>query len=194
VEWDCISGESRARGRRCNCFSEKADLKDISSRTVQIQAAISAVEAVQEDVSSTPPKSKKFSERLLRWLAGREEDANRRRTTRSRFPKLVAYYWTGGTPKALKLGDIGPRGFYLLTSDRWTPGTRLIVAFQRTDCDIDDADGTITMPSTVMRTGPDGVGFAFVSSAAVDPKSGAIIPADDRTRERLKRFLEQAMS
>lgn len=192
-EWDWRNEEARAKGRLCHCFKEGAEE---ASRTAQIQAAISAASAEPEQENSAGDRAKKktLRERISRWLKGYEEDADRRTARRNRFPKLVAYYWTGGTPKALKLGDIGPKGFYLLTSDRWTLGTRLIVTFQRTDCEIDSVDSTITMPSTVIRTSPDGVGFAFVPSAAVDPNSGEIIPADGQSRERLNRFLERAMS
>ena len=48
------------------------------------------------------------------------------------------------------------------------------------------------LPATVMRNGEDGVGFAFVPSAAVNPRTGEVIPANDETRQRLSRFLEVA--
>jgi hypothetical protein len=192
-EWDWRNEEARAKGRICHCFAEETEQ---ASRNAQIEAAISAVSAEQEqeNTGAEPAKRKTLRERISLWLTGYKEEPERRETRRSRFPKLVAYYWTGGMPKAFKLGDIGPAGFYLLTSDRWSLGTRMIVTFQRTDCDVDSADSTITMPSTVIRTGQDGVGFAFVSSAAVDRKSGEIVAADGQSRERLNRFLVQAIS
>jgi len=194
-EWDWRNEEARAKGRICHCFAE--GMQRIS-RNAEVEAAISAVTTEQEQenigAGSAKKKKKTVRERISLWLAGYKDAPERRGTRRSRFLKLVAYYWTGGTPKAFKLGDIGPAGFYLLTSDRWSLGTRMIVTFQRTDCDIESADSTITMPSTVIRTGVDGVGFEFVPSAAVDPKSGEIVPADSRSRERLNRFLEHAVS
>lgn len=196
VEWDCENNEARARGSRCHCFMEEAKGEEQGSSAAQIQAAISAMKAAaqQESELVVAPKKRTLRERMLGWLAGYKSDSDRRRAPRSRFPKLVAYYWTGGTPKAFSIGDIGPAGFYLLTTDRWTPGTRLIMSLQHTDSDIEDPNGAITVPATVIRTSPDGVGFAFVPSAAVDPKSREVVPADHDSRERLKRFLERAMT
>jgi len=43
---------------------------------------------------------------------------------------LVAYYWTGGVPQAFDVKVVSPVGAYLVTSDRWRPGTVLRLVFQ----------------------------------------------------------------
>ena len=196
VEWDCSNNEPRARGSRCHCFMGEAKEKEQGLSNPQVEAAISAVKAAtqQGTVAVVAPEKRTLRERIFEWLTGYSADSERRHARRSRFPKLVAYYWTGGTPKAFSIGDIGPAGFYLFTADRWTLGTRLVMTIQHTDSDIDDPSGSITMPATVMRAGADGVGFAFVLSAAVNPRSGEVVPATDDSRERLKHFLERAMT
>jgi len=196
AEWDCRNDEPRLGGYACRCFPPKIGHEEKEVRAALIKEAVSALDEAQVDreIQTEPPKKRALRERLFGWLSGYRDDVDRRRKPRSRFPELVAYYWTGGTPRAYRLGDIGPTGFYLLTSDRWTLGTRLIVTFQHTNADDESADSTITMPATVIRTASDGVGFAFVPFAAVDPKSWSVVPADDHSRDRLHRFLQRAMS
>ncbi|MBS1802787.1 MAG: PilZ domain-containing protein [Acidobacteria bacterium] len=195
AEWDCRNDEPRLRGNSCRCFMSGPEHNENEVRAVLMKEAVSALDDAEkrEEIAAEAPKKRTWRERLSLWLSGYSE-TERRSKPRSRFPEVVAYYWTGGTPKAYRLGDIGPAGFYLLTSDRWTLGTRLIVTFQYVNADAESADSAITMPATVIRTGSDGVGFAFVQFAAVDPKTHALVPADDQSRERLRRFLERAVS
>src|ERR1700752_3734479 len=45
-------------------------------------------------------------------------------------PLLAAYYWDGSVPAAHKIRDISATGFYLLTTERWHPGTVITITLQ----------------------------------------------------------------
>src|ERR1700722_13885699 len=71
---------------------------------------------------------------LKRWwkdLFSKEND--RRRSDRVRAPKLAVYYWTGSQPVQHEVRDISPTGLYVLTDERWYPGTIVKMTLQRTD-------------------------------------------------------------
>ena len=193
VAWDCRSDGPPPHGRQCHCYLEKPEAKESTDKRAQVQSAISALRhAAQEPANpgAEAAKKKSFGKRLVRWITGEEADGDRRRGTRQRFPKLVAYYWTGGTPKAFSIGDIGPSGFYVITEDRWVMGTRITMTLQRTDLGDEDPDGSISVASTVIHSGPDGVGFAFVLTVSVDPSSGEMISANKQNHEKLMRFVQ----
>jgi hypothetical protein len=91
--------------------------------------------------------------------------------------------------------NISSTGFYLVTTERWHPGTVVTMTLQRTD--IPDAnassEGYITVLSKVIRMGEDGVGFEFIPQ----PESSG--QAESRTRESagkkaLGRFIERLKS
>jgi hypothetical protein len=92
----------------------------------------------------------------------------RRDAERHRTPQLQAYYWNGAPPAPHSLRDISSAGAYLVTEERWHPGTVLMLTLQRTDKYIDDHPRSITLQSKVVRWGIDGVGFVFVFPATTD--------------------------
>ncbi len=87
---------------------------------------------------------------------------NQRRPQRYVAPRLVAYFWDGGTPTAQCIRDISTTGMYLLTSQRWYPGTMLMITLQRTEKDEAGVRQSITVQARVMRSADDGVGLRFV--------------------------------
>lgn len=56
--------------------------------------------------------------RLLQWL-----NADNRKAMRFPLPGLVACYWAGGKPSACSIADISATGLYLITDERWFPGS-----------------------------------------------------------------------
>lgn len=94
---------------------------------------------------------------LRNWLS-----ADRRKSPRQPLPGLVAYYWTGSAPRAYQIADISATGFYLLTEERWYPGTMVLMTLQRTDSDGQNLEDSIAVQSLVVRWGSDGLGLAFV--------------------------------
>jgi hypothetical protein len=77
-------------------------------------------------------------------------------------PRLVAYFWDGDTPAAHCIRDISSTGIYLLTSQRWYPGTLVTITLQRTEKDEAGVKQSITVQTRVMRSAEDGVGLRFV--------------------------------
>ena len=108
--------------------------------------------------------------RFARWLSKGRRDLfqDRRDTERHRAPQLEVYYWSGSAPAPHSVRDISSGGAYLVTEERWHPGTVLMLTLQRTDEYIDDRPRSITLQSKVVRWGIDGVGFVFVFPATTD--------------------------
>ena len=108
------------------------------------------------DASPTVHTDDKLFTRFLRWLY-----PNKRKADRHTFPPIVSYLGTHRTTAPYKVADIGIAGFYMLTIDRWLPGTEMPVTLQRFDAGRDKTIESITLLVRVVRCGRDGVGFAF---------------------------------
>jgi hypothetical protein len=117
--------------------------------------------------------------------------SDHRKAPRTGSPPLVAYYWDGSVPMAHEIRNISSTGFYLLTRERWHPGTLVTMTLQRSDGAKEDSstEHYISVLSKVIRVGQDGVGLVFVP---VEAKSSDSVkrhtPADKRA---LGRFLKQ---
>lgn len=104
------------------------------------------------------------------WL-GRilsSEPADPRRAPREAIPWVGAYFFTGGKPVAYAVRDISPSGFYVLTEERWYPGT--VIRVTLTDARHPTPDRSVTAHAIVVRSGNDGVGLHFVLNE--DKRSG----------------------
>ncbi len=131
---------------------------------------------------------------IKKWLESlhpTKRDA--RKTSREKTPLLAAYFWDGGSPVAHTVRNISPSGFYLLTEERWSIGTLIMMTLQRTGSMAERANCSVIVMSKVIRHGEDGVGFSFVpievqSSTENGPGSH---PADKKT---LDKFLRLASS
>jgi len=119
---------------------------------------------------------------------------NRRKNARRARPRLLAYYWNGGTPEPHELRDVNADGFYLLTPERWSPGTLVMVSLQRIGAAEHDLDRSITVNARVVRLGEDGVGLELVApeeAVLCGPRSGAVNGADQKT---FRRFLQRLLN
>lgn len=123
---------------------------------------------------------------LKNWLS-----SDRRRARRQPLPGLVAYYWTGSAPRAYQISDISSSGFYLLTEERWFPGTMVLMTLQRTDSDGQNLEDSIAVQSRVVRWGSDGLGLAFVVSRGSDGGHGDSMREHGADKRTLDRFLAQ---
>ncbi|HUB29001.1 MAG TPA: hypothetical protein VL967_04860 [Terracidiphilus sp.] len=83
-------------------------------------------------------------------------------------PGLVAYFFTGGAPRPHEVKNISVTGFYMLTDERWLPGTIIRITLQLVGTTGENPHDTITVHSRVVRWGPDGGGFEFVLPGFVD--------------------------
>lgn len=94
---------------------------------------------------------------------------DRRRAKRHDASSLVAYYWDGAAPAAHPIRDISSTGFYLVTEQRWYPGTMVMMRLQRNTSADAGSEGSIAVQAKVVRAGEDGVGLAFVLP---EPRNG----------------------
>ena len=122
---------------------------------------------------------------FLRWLDN-DSDPGRRYP----LPGLVAYYWTGGTPKAGSVGNISSTGMYVITDERWLPGSMMPMTLQRVSATGQDPEDWIAVLTQVVRSGPDGRGLAFVFSRSTNLFSDAIPPERIADNKALKQFLK----
>jgi hypothetical protein len=141
----------------------------------------------QEKKSMTGSQNQKepLMTRLLRWIY-----PDQRHASRHPVPPLVAYLGTAKTSPAYRVGDISAAGFYMITRERWLPGTEMPVTLQRTDTGKRDFASALTVLSTAVRTGVDGVGFSFVVQASEERQSDEVHPGSWASGEDLDQFLK----
>ncbi len=131
------------------------------------------------------PSGKKRVDLVKNWFK-RLWSSDARNALRHPAPWLAAYYWNGGTPSAHDIRDVSSTGLYLLTEDRWYPGTMILMTLQ----DMEDTQGAkpvISVKVRAVRWGNDGVGLQFV--LAEDARDDE--PACEANKCRLERFLER---
>ena len=143
----------------------------------------------KDNLEADPYRNASWFIRFLRWLS-----TDRRGSKRHPLPGLVAYYWTGGAPQAFHIADISTNGLYLLTDERWFPGTMILMTLQRTNTDGDDPDDFISVLTKVIRWGTDGVGLSFVPSNTVDLTSGETLPETGVGKKALQRFIQRVQA
>jgi len=182
-----FSSQSSSSGRSGSAQAVVAEPPPETNRATELFTAHQKLiekEALESEASSTANAS--WFIRFLRWLS-----TDRRASKRHPLPGLVAYYWTGGAPQAFHIADISNVGLYLLTDERWFPGTMILMTLQRTNTDGDDPDDFISVLTKVIRWGSDGVGLTFVPSNTVDLNSGEPLPDTGVGKKALQRFIQR---
>lgn len=139
-----------------------------------------------EEAESQDRKKVSRKVRFLRWLL-----PDRRRAIRHPSPPLVAYRWTGTTPVAHRIGDISETGLFLLTEERWSPGTMIAMTLQRANTSGDDPADSIAVQTRVIRWGSNGEGLDFVLSSLSDVEREQAWQAGGTNKKALKKFLQQ---
>jgi hypothetical protein len=114
-----------------------------------------------------------------------------RKAPRVPSPGLAAYYWTGAAPKARDIKDISSTGLYVVTEERWYPGTLVLMTLQRTGDTEQSAERAISVHSRAVRWGDDGVGLQFIlkGAPAPDPGKASLVPGV--SKKDLDRFLQE---
>ncbi len=135
------------------------------------------------------PKGKKTVKQPRNWLE-RWWSPDPRKAPRTPAPGLAAYYWNGSAPAAHGIRDISSSGLYVVTEERWYPGTLVLMTLQRTDCGERVAERTIAVQSRAVRWGPDGVGLQFILPDEKDRRGKATM-LDAAGRKDFDHFLEQ---
>lgn len=126
------------------------------------QAQARMTQQPEDNVQSTIP-AEQTSHGIRSWLFSGEWNARRtRRAPRIDSPGLVGYYFTGGNSVPHEIRNISVLGFYMVTDQRWMPGTVVRVTLQSLDGESEDSPFSITVFSRVVYWGRDGGGFEFV--------------------------------
>ena len=151
---------------------------------VPIAQPAAPVQQIEEEDPAELPMFLRF----LHWLF---PEVNQRRAIRYPTPGLVAYYWTGGAPYSHRIGDISATGLFLLTKERWAPGTLIQMTIQQQDVKA-AKNNSICVLSEVVRWGENGSGFNFVLSDYEDVQTYGILPTEAVDRKAVERFLQRA--
>jgi hypothetical protein len=84
------------------------------------------------------------------------------RAQRRTVEQFAAYRWNGTDVVQEAVRDVSPSGVYILTKDRWQPGTLVTLTLQREGPLEMNSERRIDVQAKVARCGKDGVGLAFV--------------------------------
>jgi hypothetical protein len=109
-----------------------------------------------------------------------------RKATREALPGLTAYFWTGGVPVAHDIQDVSPTGLYVVTEERWYPGT--VIRMTLTDSTEPASERSITVNAQAVRWGNDGVGLRFVLR---EDGRGQSAMVDGVDKKQLDQFFQQ---
>jgi hypothetical protein len=99
---------------------------------------------------------------LENFLKPDSKGAERRSAKRRSVDQFAAYRWNGSSLKREAVRDISSTGLYILTEERWQPGTLVFLTMQREGPLEMNPAGRIDVQARVVRYGEDGVGLAFV--------------------------------
>ena len=155
--------------------------------------SVSAPAPLFKPTPSSPVKSKEpasggFRSKFKQWLNPGSSPSDRRRAGRRYVPGMVAHYFTGGAPKPRDVADISMSGMYVLTDDRWMPGTMIQMTLQK-PCAQGEKKQSINVLSRIVRRGSDGVAAEFVMPEALSHISHDIQPSQATDKFALARFL-----
>jgi PilZ domain len=128
---------------------------------------------------------------LERWLFPDSAGQDKRSGARKPAPGLVAHFWTGGPPKSQNVRDISATGMFVVTEERWYPGTQILITLTKTLQDGPPAERSITVLATAVRWGDDGVGLEFACNAPRKTRQKEAVISDGADGEQLGQFVEQ---
>src|SRR5260370_8283794 len=89
--------------------------------------------------------------------------------------------------------DISSTGLYLLTEERWYPGTVVMISLQRADAADTDLDRSIRVKAKVVRLGKDGVGLELIMPEKPPPPGSHSLSANGTDRKTFHRFLQRLL-
>lgn len=116
-----------------------------------------------------------------------------RKAPREMKPGLAAYYWNGTTPKAHSVRDVSSTGLYVVTEERWYPGTLVLMTLQRSGSAEKTAERVIQVMTRAVRWGNDGVGLQFVLPDESDVRKGQKPLMEAAGKKDLSRFLQRLL-
>jgi len=126
--------------------------------------------------------------KLGRWLMPAPRDP--RKVNRRPVEGLVAHFFTGGAPQAHEVRDVSASGLYVVTGERWYPGTIIRMTLSKPDTGLAPADRSITVQTRAVRWGNDGVGLEFLVDPANNSALGHQAPLGGVGSRQLEKFLK----
>lgn len=106
---------------------------------------------------------------MWKALLDRMFHSDRRLQERLRLPGLSAHYWTGHAGGGRDVLNISSSGSYLLTEERWYPGTVIRMVLQSnipqqgdSKANGGDCGNSMYVHARIIRSGPEGVGIKFL--------------------------------
>src|SRR5260370_7169724 len=89
--------------------------------------------------------------------------------------------------------DISSTGLYLLTEERWYPGTVVMISLQRADAADTDLDRSIRVKAKVVRLGKDGVGLELIMPEKPPPPGSHSLSANGTDRKTFPTFFHRLL-
>jgi hypothetical protein len=126
---------------------------------------------------------------VKRWWA-----PDPRKAPREPVSGVAAYYWNGAPPKPREVRDVSATGLYVVTEERWYPGTLVLMTLQNTEGEPETSERSISVQTRAVRWGKDGVGLQFVVSPEQDTRRkprGEVSMVKAADKKQLEQFLMQ---
>lgn len=114
-----------------------------------------------------------------------------RKAPREPLPGLAAYYWTGAAPEPHNIKDISSLGLYVVTEERWYPGTLVLMTLTHSDTGERSDELSISVHSRAVRWGDDGVGLQFVLAKSKRFRKGESSAVDGIEKKEIEEFLHR---
>jgi hypothetical protein len=183
-----VQGPARPIGRTQPLPDREQSQCDHPSEDEALFIAPRPIESTQVkgSVKITPPRQG-F---LARWLFPSPSPADRRKAPRKLIDNLVAFYWTGGSPTVNPVRDISSSGLYVVTTERWYPGTVIRMTLTKTKAVEETREISICVCAEVVRWGNDGVGLRFAVDNHGKKYRGQDQPVEGADRWQLDQFLK----
>jgi hypothetical protein len=165
------------------------DFRDDRSTTghsnIQQPYEMEFIEPDMEEIE--PPKN--WLERW--WSPDPKKRPEQRKAPRGSSNGLAAYYWTGAAPLAHSVRDISSTGLYVVTEERWYPGTLILITLQESGSEEDGSESSISVHSRAVRWGSDGVGLQFIPQDTPAAHNGLNSLVHGADKQELDQFLER---
>ena len=184
---------STGRFREITANIARANRAEIEIEPVKPATPRIPIEKPSEEEAEPRKKKGKLplASRLQRWIGGASLDGNRRRADRVAMPGLVAFYWSGGSPRPHEIVNISKTGFYLKTREFWSLETLVRMTLQRPPTEMKPKAESISVLARVVRIDEDGVGHEFVTTEALmHARSMDVMPSQGTDTRALDKFLK----
>lgn len=160
----------RASGARIH-FGDQLELRDAVTGARWVTEIVTSEDRVSpglpaesaDDDLNAAPQAKGLRKFFASLLGSKEQSkrSDRRRARRHAIPGLGAFFSMSVSRRPFEVRDISTEGFYVVTEERWTPGTSLLVGLQIVNPVSREIEAMISVQSKVVRLGPAGIGFAY---------------------------------